>query len=187
VVSAGRGRKCVFESLLSIGVGVALPMAAFDLYARHVMDSEEMERLTRASSAYPCIGRVLDPKRPWDRPETQIARSYLLRPDQGAVPSLPWRLHMEATIAAIDWSVDAAQANRMFAALPMGSRGDFDQVALAHARRRFCQLDEPHRQAVRDFFRSGRVEPLEAAFGWRASAPADSHGADRGPERPAVR
>jgi hypothetical protein len=148
----------------------ALLFAAFGLYARHVMASAEMTRLEQASASYSCIGPVLDPTRPRVRPETWIARFYLWQPDQESVPSLSWRLHMEATIAALDWSRDATRLNRMFAAVPMGGSGDFDHVALAHSGRHFCQLDQRHRQAIRDFFRSGRIEPLDAAFAQSAPA-----------------
>lgn len=152
-----------------LALAAALLFAAFGLYARHVMGSPEVEQLTRASGAYPCVGTVLDPVWPRDRPEPQIARHYLLSGERSYGPGLNWHLRFALVIAAIGWSTDATRANRLYAATPMGGWGDFDRVALTRSGRHFCQLDEPHRQAVRSFFRSADVRALEAAFGQRPS------------------
>lgn len=148
----------------------ALLFAAFGLYARHVMASPKMERLARASLSYPCVETVHDPKRPQDRPELQIARFYLQYHEPEIDPDLSWHVRFALAIAAVQWSSNRMQANRMFAALPMGSAGDFDAVGKRYSGKRFCDLDEPHKQAIRDFFASGQPAPLEEAFSHRPAA-----------------
>jgi hypothetical protein len=155
--------------LLLVAGTAALLLAAFGLYARHLMSSPFIERLQGRSAAYVCIGAILDPRRRQDAPESQIAFFYL-QPGQEVVPHPTWHFRRALAASAIRWSAGAERINRMAASLPMGSKGDFDQVALAYSGRRYCELDAPHQQAILDFYRSGRTAPLEQAFGGPASA-----------------
>ncbi|MEA3004220.1 MAG: hypothetical protein QOH81_3008 [Sphingomonadales bacterium] len=177
-MSERSGRLAGFLSrFLFLAAGTAaLLFAAFGLYARHVMSSPFIEHLQGKSASYACIGAILDPQRRQDAPQFQIAFFYL-EPGQEAGPHLAWHFRSALAASAIRWSSGAERINRMAASLPMGSKGDFDGVALTHSGRRYCELDAPHRQAILDFYWSGR--PLRSArtgvwrprFGKKAGRP----------------
>ena len=76
-----------------------------------------------------------------------------------------WHPRLALATLAFDATTSKTEANRMYAGLTMGHRGDFDGVSNAGFGRRYCDLTEPERREVRDYFWRGVRSPL-----WRRLA-----------------
>jgi hypothetical protein len=153
------GRLVLMLSLVGIGL-----MVAFGIYVRRVMSSPFIADLESRARAYPCIGDVLDPRRPEFHPEFALARQFGWALDQPSVPTLGWHMRTQLTFWAIDISTERDDANRLYAGLPTRRFKSFDDVARHYAGKNYCALDPARRQAVLDYYWRPREDRLEQAM-----------------------
>jgi len=155
----GRARSCLATLVALLCLTVVSILAGFAFYCRQVMSAPVLSDSKRGSPAYACIGPTLDARRPGFRPEASLARRYL-RAKGLEAPSLSWPFRFAVTIWAVEASTTASEANRLYAASPVGRFRNFDHAAQAFAGQSYCRLDPALRQRVLDHAYSPSRFPL---------------------------
>jgi hypothetical protein len=155
----GRTRSCLATLAALLCLTIVAVLAGFAFHCRRVMNAPVLAEARRGSSAYGCIGQALDSRRPRFRPEAPLARLYL-RAKGLERPSPGWHFRFAVTIWAVEASTSAGEANRLYAASPVGRFRNFDHAAQALGGRTYCRLDPAGRQRVIDHAYSPSRFPL---------------------------
>ena len=157
-----RAKGCLSRLLTGLGLFAALLAIVFAAYAWRVASSPFLLDLAGRGAAYPCIGAKLDPSRPRDRLAGHLATLYLLNGSRGTHPSSTWHVRRYLATLAIEAAFRESQVNRMAASTRISRFHGFDDVALAKTGRRYCDLDETARTAVRTYYRGPNEARLRA-------------------------